>query len=534
MSLAIQSILPSTLMPAAVASASQHIIRKRKVEILPQNQIVYKYSGSNRLVFNINSASEFLDCQNSFLKFEFRAYGTTATDTVDPFLSLATGGSHALFKEVIVRLQNGTEIARVSDYHKHYAMMSSITEPADHVKNYGWAYGDSLGRYREFDPSRVKNAHSGAQVTAANTRVIQVATNANPSVLTNQYNPLVPENLDTLTGLPVIASAALAYTEAGLRTASGGWASARVAACIANGTAQDAALAQTGKVLCMTIPLSILQMHQFLPLPFIQGGLQIEFVLENPVHSLCVNDNTTPVASSSVDYSIVNPRYICQMVQPSEEIMSSYMGWYKSDKLVYPYIKVSHFMNTHAGGAGDINIVMAPSVRSAVFVATIVQNINANTTGHDTTAADNAYIYDGIGTFLKTNISSYQYKVGSDSYPEAAVQMPDTYNAEAFMEAQRAFGHLGSVLFTPRTNANDWWSVNTDSGVAAETKKLVLAYDLARDGSIFSGVDISIAPFTAVFGSTAYTLANPTRYLHTYLYSNAVCKIGQSGCSILN
>jgi hypothetical protein len=490
------------------------------------------------MVFNINSASEFLDCQNSFLRFEFRAYGVSGTGAAaDPFLSLATGGAHSLFKSIIVRLQNGTEIMRIDDYHKYYAMVSSITEPADHVKNYGWAYGDSLGRYREFDCARVKNVHIADQ-SAASSRFAVLFENvdcANDAAVlaaqTHFYGPLVPENLAAVSATTAMATA---YTEIGLRAESGGWAAARVQACTPN---TDATLATAGKVLCMTIPLSILQLHQFLPLPFIQGGLQIEFVLENPALSLCVNDNAAiaEVSTCAVDYAIVNPRYVCQMVQPSEEIMSSYMNWYKNGNLVYPYIKVGHYMNTHAGGTGDINVVMNPSVRSAIFVATIAQNANANTTVNGATVASNAYVYDCIGTFLKTNISSYQYKVGSDSFPEAAISMPDTYNSEAFMEAQRAFGHLGSVLFAPRVNASDWWGVNTDCGQAGETKSLVMAYDLSRDSSIFSGVDISIAPFTASFGtSAAYGLANPVRYLHTFLFSNAVLRLSQQGASVLS
>src|SRR5688572_26961147 len=129
----VSTIIPSSLIPRPLQSGSQHIIRKRQVEVLPVSQTTYKHGGNDRLVFNITSANEFLDAQNSYLRFEFRAYGITSAATDDPFLSLATGGAHALFREVILRLQNGVEIARITDYDKWYAMMSMVNESREHV-----------------------------------------------------------------------------------------------------------------------------------------------------------------------------------------------------------------------------------------------------------------------------------------------------------------------------------------------------------------------------------------------------------------
>jgi hypothetical protein len=528
MSIRIDTHTPSNFTPLPLTSASQHVIRKRKVEMLPTNQGDYKHSGSNRITFNINSSAEFLDAQNTFLRFDFHAKGNAGA-AADSFLSLATGGAHALFKQVVLRLQNGTEILRIDDYNKYYAMMSSMTQSAEHVDKFGWMYGDSVGRYKQYDSKKVKPAHSDSYV-AATVSFAQLA-NADGTI-DRRYLPLLPENVDTLTGLSAPNAGLDDILDATLAPTSGGFNAARVEAC--SNANQD--LATGGRTLCMTVPLSILQLHQFLPLPFIQGGLQIEFTLENPVFALSTNQNVDPTVANNatMDYTIKNPRFVCQLVQPSEEIMSRYLAKYKDGTLTYPFVKALHYLNTNNGAAGDMSFVVHPSLRSVNLVTTVCQNFLANTNATGTTLATSSAPYDAIGTFIKANINSYQYRAGSDNFPDVAVSMADVYNAEAFVESQRAFGHLGSVLFAPRASPHEWWTLNTDAG-QTESTKLVMAYDMSRDDSIFSGIDISVAPLTLSFGSTAaYALGTATRYLHTFVIGNAILKISQSGVSILS
>jgi hypothetical protein len=65
--------------------------------------------------------------------------------------------------------------------------------------------------------------------------------------------------------------------------------------------------------------------------------------------------------------------------------------------------------------------------------------------------------------------------------------------------------------------------------------------DLSRDGSLFSGVDISIAPFILECGTSgAYPLgannaqADALRYIRTFLTSNALLKVSSDGVSIIH
>lgn len=540
------TIIPSTFVPKPLVSGSQHVIRRRQTEILPVSQVTYQQSANDRILFNINSASEFMDAQNSYLRFELRTYGLSSSGTADPLRSLATGGANALFKQIIIRLQNGTEIIRIDDYNRWFAQASTLTQSAEHVERFGWMYGDSVGRYLQYDPRQMKPMAVGS-MAAATVYHYHISTGDDDSstdgVAEKYLGGLIPDNIATLAAATSVipdvdgSDSNPTYTVTGLTARSGGYASARVQAC--NTSSNSSTLASTGLVLCMPVPLSLLQLHEFLPLPFIQGGIQIEFVLERPELALSVNDNVTLAATSVLDYSIVTPRMVCQFVQPSEEIMSEYLSLYKNNMLVYPYMKVQHYLHTNSGANGTFSFVMHPNARSAILATSVATNLNSNTSSNTANAYDNAVVYDSIGTFLKQEINGYQYKVGSDNYPDKAVSMPDAYNAEAFAQSQKAFGHLGSVLFAPRSAPWDWWSIHADSGKATndETRKLIMAYDLARDGSIFSGVDVSIAPFQAEFTtSAAYQLnsANALRYMHTWIVSNAILRIGSSGVSVIN
>jgi len=560
MSIGFQTIIPSSFIPKPLQSGSQHVIRRRQAEILPVSQVSYKHSGNDRLIFNINSSNEFLDAQNSYLKFRLHTYGIIAAAVGgenpvaavdDPFLSLATGGAHALFKEVILRLQNGVEICRIQDYDKWYAMMSSVNESREHVDSFGWMYGDSVGRFAQFDPLRVKHIHDGSLVAADVVYAGLLRGDVDGTAVTQIYGPLVPENLDTIGIDDVKAGDPTNILEPTLRARSGGFSSARVQVCNSgtNTSPPESQASTAGRTVCMTIPLSILSMNQFLPLPFIQGGLQLEFVLNNPVYAMSLNDNVTPVATAEMDYAIMRPRFVTTMVQPSEEIQAQYLNLYKAGKLVYPFHKIQTFLNTNSGANGTFSFVMNPNVRSAVLAMSIAQNLNANTVTRTTNAYSNSYIYDCTGKFLKMGVNSYQYKVGSDNYPDIAVDCSDAYNAEAFAQTQKAFSHLSSIAFTPRAAPHEWWSINQDSGkttgngVAApdEPIKFIMTTDLSRDGSLFSGVDISIAPFILECGTSgAYQLgaynaqADELSFIRTFLTSNALLKVSSDGVSIIH
>jgi hypothetical protein len=530
MAVQIHQITPVGFSRPPLVSGGMKVVKRRVCEMLPVSQTTYKYSGNNRLQFNISSANEFLDCSRSFIRFELRCYGISGTGPIaDPLLALGTGGVHSLFKQVTLRLQNGTEICRIDDYHKWYAMMSCASESAEHVERCQWMSGDSVGAQKTFNSKKVKHLSSAAFADAT-LRHVSIADNANPAVVVARYPGLVPDNVPAT--LDVLATAALTISTVGGR--SGGFNSARVEA---TGDNTDATLATAGVVLCCQLPLSIFQLHQFLPLGYIQGGLQLEIQLENPIYSLIVNPYAALATTSATDYSIVNPRFCAELVQPSEEIMAQFLNWYKAGSLQYPYQKVNHYMHTNAGAAGDFSFVVHPNMRSVISALTVIQNKNANTAGRTANAYDNAQVYDSIGTFLKAGINSYQYLIGSDQFPQNKVNLPDTYNAEAYAHLQRTFNQMGSILFSPRFDPSDWWSVNADSANTAESLKLILSYDFTRDSSIFSGLDVSLAPFTIAIGDTAgYTLnaVASNRYVHTFITGNAIMKISQEALSVVS
>jgi len=138
----VKASVPVQAQVPSVSSTSKHIIRNRSVEVLPQAQTTYAYSGSDRIEFQIASSSDFLDAMNSYLRFELTC-ALAEADADDTTKYLAEGGAHSLFREIRLETAQGTIIERIEDYNKLYALMSQLTHSREHVDLVEQVSGDS-------------------------------------------------------------------------------------------------------------------------------------------------------------------------------------------------------------------------------------------------------------------------------------------------------------------------------------------------------------------------------------------------------
>lgn len=173
------------------------------------------------------------------------------------------------------------------------------------------------------------------------------------------------------------------------------------------------------------------------------------------------------------------------------------------------------------------------NMRSGRAVYSVVQNQNAEVVSGPTDANDIQTLEsDSIGTFIKANMSSYQYSSGSLRFPKnTAVDMTDPSNSEALQYFLHALGVQGSQLHSLSCHPYQWQERDTVDG-NTDSSKLVLASRLGRGTDPHSGLELVNVPLDMEIGWDAvYALAsvNRARYVHTWVEGDAILTIGREG-----
>jgi len=547
MSVKIQDLIPANFVAPPLHSASAHVLRRRKVDILANSQVTYSFSGNNRIEFNIQSPSDFLSTMDSYIRFELRTYGLLATGIVDYRRALATGGAHALFKSMELRLPSGVSLELISEYAKYYAANSYATQPRQYVDLCEGPAGDSASiKPEERNPFTRK---------LSGTVALTVATGVLAGTSTAFDTQLAPNDeiqiVEALTGrvllqatVSVVTSATAATLDkVGITVGAGSLIyarelPARVAVC---NVAHSATLATTGVLVDMKPMLQLLSMREMLPLFLMKGGVQLVMELANPAYAM-INQPTAvaPVATNSLDYSIVNPRFIAEFVQPSEDIVKQYISLFNEDRLSYGFLSSRHYLNTQDGSASDISINNTVNLRSLRYALMVCENNRSNTVVASTSRASNSYIYDSVGTFIDGKITSYQFSSGSEQFPLIKVDCSDEALAEAFVEMQKTFGTFGGTVYAPRFESREWRKKNQNSqteavgNVSDQSHRFIMSTRFDRAGFL-TGYDSSIGSMNVLLETSAANTvlaADSTRYIHSWFVGDSILNIGSSGISV--
>lgn len=547
-SLQVKDLVPHDMVVPSIHSASSSVIRRRKAEILPNAQLSYKWGGSDRIEFNIQSPSDFLDTMNSYLRFELRTTGLSAAGVNDINRSLNTGGAHALFKSMELRLPSGVSLELIQDYNKYYAINSYATHSADYVKYVEHASGDSLAYLPRQDDSVEFNRKltGGWTIVADDETITSAAANGNAVAEISVGDELQARDLNTnrivWTGRvhEVTDDDNLEVTPAPDQKVDSDDAElyarqrpARQAVC----NSVNTLLTQTGIVVSMKPMLQLLNMKELLPLFLLKGGIQLTCELADPVYALRISDNDKiPVATAALDYQIENPRFIAEFVQGSESTVKQYISMYNADAIHYPFLATRHYMSTQDGSNSDISFAHNVNLRSLRYALAVCENNRSNTKSSAASSLSNTYVYDSIGTFLDAKISSYQWKSGSEQFPLVKVDSSDASLTEPFVELQKTFNQYGGLLYKPRFEPSEWRKVNinSDTGASDESHRFIMSTRFDRMGFL-SGYDSSIGTMNLhLETSDDFKVAGQIkpRYVHVFYVSDAILSIGISGVMI--
>jgi hypothetical protein len=495
--------LPSELQPSVPFSSSDFIAAKREKIFLPDSQTTYSFEGNDRMVFTLNSNNELIDGRNSWIEFDLAVTATgdslNATQLTQRIIDV--GGAHALFKRLQISLSNGTQIEDITGYNKLYSIMRLNTMSENHVRYVEHVSGDgmvsdvydasspydnSVWRDVTYVQADANYDHTGgafeqllilgANAAAANAlselavgdilRVETAALNYTARVLTIESNFQV-----TIEGLPAADLEANAIL------------SLKVAR--KNGTLSTRY--RTGSTTAIKLKMkpfsNFFQSPKFVPLLFMKN-LQFTFELERG--ALAFRLLAAPGNNASITYTITNPRFICSMITPSEQVLNGMLEAYNSQEgIYYTFISFQHNLKFVAAGTSG-SVTIPSNCRSAkAFIATQYLAISE-------AVAAGSYVLDTISTTPKNLMTQFQLKIGSENYPYSrAVDTDDIYNGDTLSHLQKALDLHGNIIFSNSMIPSDYYAVNTVNGVADESKRFVMGVRLARDmGSEATGVDL--------------------------------------------
>ena len=578
MSVSVSTLVPHQAVIEMPKSTSKHVLRRRQVEILPLESTKFSYAGNDSIKFNISSNTELLDGMNSYIKMGFLAGvegGAVAT------LALDVGGAHALFREISLMTQNGTMIQRYERYNRWYAMMSLATHSPQHVELVEASAGDSVDGLGDIAlPYRTQLTAVGgfSQSLSLTPTNVAIAGDAAPRPVTFGAGSVggevaVGDNLVfTITGgnaglyvAPVNAvtdnkdgqveiTIGQSGTNNNIPVAAIGAGNIINVAVIKNsviattGNTYSSQRAKVAQALAATYPngvplmwkpaVSFLQQKQWIPLAFIKQGLQLELKLDRPEYVM--NKNQTPANQNDaeiMDYTIYSPRFVAMMITPDESIMAEYLAQFNGEGIHMSILGYRHNRQTITQATSGTQVINHHyGVRSARHVFSVIQSSLIS----ESTGAQAKGNYS-LSTFLRSFVSYYQYKSGSEEYPNRRVEC-DNFSTEAFAQLMLATNQHGGTLWNVRFNPSEWRNDNTiissvlspagsvDSELAGRSTKFIMATRLDRNDDNFTGLDLSINPLDLELNFSAVEeVALGNRIVHSFVGHDILVSLSADG-----
>jgi hypothetical protein len=573
---AIQSSIPSQAVVPPLTTTSPYIMKRRNVEIPSTISGDYSYNGNSEIVFSVNSASDFIDFSESYVRLDLKKCSLTCETVETTLKSLAEGGIHSLFKEIEVRTANGVVLSKLQRYNKLYSHISSNIHSMDHIDTHKMreldsskAYGKEglkLSSYEFVDLSTV----AAASYTDA-TKTITVTTNPEQDgvsvgdILVISYNDAGTLGTEARRVASITATTIVLDTELDLGADLAATEILQMRVSKEEFVVQPARQyfpnvvdnTDTNSISVSFQPfVPLLQSIEWLPLFLIRGGLEIRMVLDRPDYVLSAPQRVTATDTWAADIVVKNCYYVASFVSPNEQLANQYLQLYKSQGLSYGYLDYSHNLNVLTSGrAGSQSLKINSSARSVRHILFKIQDKRAESVQNDVEASLSTYTCDSIAQALKGGLEKIMVEVGSEVFPLGKeLDLTDKSNGELLYETQRAYG-LVTGTQTSRRHEPYMWSDQTvpyspfEQGNVSpdgEPTRLNFAINMSRDSSAFSSTDARLNPIMIKldFGSSDYQLYSSmvdanrsietSLYIHTWSAADAILSISESGTSILS
>lgn len=558
MSISIKPVMPVQALVSPQTSSSKFIVNKTYREFAPQSQVSFSYKTNSVIEFDISSPSDFINFANSYIRANINC--TLLNNGVDdPNKYLGEGGVHSLIRSVVVSSQSGTELARIDTYNKLHSIISNMTVDKEYAEHTLQREADSVeyegcldSELCDVDYTVASAGYTAA--TGALIGLIGVYANLRVGDIITVSSATAGES-KTARVITLTSDTAVVITPGGADIAVGDVTAVQNQKVEEQAPVRKLAANTADYQVAFQLSVPLLQMDDYFPLFLLRGGLKIRIYLERSEYSLCSTSVPTGTGFTGSDVVVSNPRFVGEMITPSQELSEKFVDMYRSEGLTYNYLTFRHQQSIQQGGAASsYSITFSPNFRSAKHLLMMIQDKRANQVSTATANQGKQTIcVDASAQGLKSSLEEIQLAIGSHRYPSSRpMDTSSGSNAELLLEAERCFGSLSVKNSGKRFDPVLWRAfasrVNpTQVGVGAgkaDSQRLSLCFDLARHFSPYSGVDLSLnyveidtrfsaqASISDMSGSNS---ENTDRYFEIFVSADSVLSISESeGVLVMN
>lgn len=194
------------------------------------------------------------------------------------------------------------------------------------------------------------------------------------------------------------------------------------------------------RTFCINPMCGLLSTDKYLPLLATKAGIMLEFHLEDP-NVWLVSSSGEDIAN--VEYTLQNIEYVAELVDFGPAFNDQFMmGLQESNGVLLSSTTYrNHTLRLTSAGSSE-TLSIAERARSIKSIFTICRE-------------DGEYgkiLYDSLGDRSRAQITGYQYRVGSRTYPDHIVKCGESNASESLSQAYKALGgaltdvHHGSLI----------------------------------------------------------------------------------------
>ena len=504
---------------AQLVSTDRSILSSRSVEVIPRESSsfgaqvatndVSSDTLNSKMTFNISDSRHYLDFENSYFKFDWKC---RAVDTNDDLLNayLDEGGIHSCIKTLILR-HGSAELHRIDNYNKLYNIWRSTTQDKDVIEREHGSAGDSwykqyCSKQGDFSPLQVSftkanswyDATGGAeeqlltlvdgdlwnQVEAGDVIMLKYDTNnlVKYGVITRIISSTTC-TVDGLGGSDLGSGASTTIEEIRVMRKGGLAARRRIVESLAVASLNTHSLT-------FKIPIGIMGMREYFPLPFMNQSLELVLEFVEPALAIVVPKLSGAIRTASVSkgattnklgYEIKKARFVCRMVEPSAQVFEAHRRLWGDEGLVYKFDSFRCYENQLTSQGTQYNLSLQSNIKSLKSAYSVVAVQADQSASGNRAATQDASCQS---TFLKDNMISYRYRIGGLAYPDyGPVSVNDVASGEAWAQLKLAVEVAMGSKMGNCIESYEWAKVRS--------KKFIMGMLFAKDGSYNSGIDAS-------------------------------------------
>lgn len=351
------NVLPDSFKRYSPASTTQASQRKQDVVfIADQASNGFQYGRSSVIQINVQSNSEVMLGNESYLEFDLTVYWSTLVDfgadpastQQDKNLRLEMGGAHALFNRLEVKTNLSAQTIGLRELYNTEYVAKSRSSRIPGVSNIS----------ADLDGFEQEQSHIGVV-----------------SSLQNGFQTLHEVTASMTGGSDNLTAVAM--------DRNGPWRPANAAGAIDRAqtvsTSDNVIGGDTAYKQRVRMRLNEPFLRANIPLWLMPNGFQIQLTLESPSrvfysHPYNLNavlDNATTCHESFVgyNYKIENPRFVAMMLQPSEDQVARYVQEYRSPQgLMFPCPGYRVLRTNVAASNTTMSLSMLPGCRSLRYI----------------------------------------------------------------------------------------------------------------------------------------------------------------------